>query len=306
MNPPSSVPSTHHAHHLRGIIYIMLAVSFFALLDATAKYLSQFYPVTGIVWARYFFQALLMLIVLGPRMGLDLVRTKRPRLQLARGAVLVGASLTFFTALSLMPLAEGSAISFTAPLLLMALSVPLLRERVDGPAWIAVWLGFAGVVLIIRPGTGVFTWVALLPLCTAACNAFYQILTRKLSGVDNTLTTLFYGGLVGAVIMSFMLPFYWTTPQSLFHAFLYVMLGVLAGIGHFILIKAFDHAPASLLAPFIYVQVVAVLILGYLVFGSFPDAWSLCGMAIIVASGIFVATRQARRMLSARAESERD
>ena len=282
----------------------MLAVSFFALLDATAKYLAKFYPVPGIVWARYFFQALLMLIVLGPRLGLGLLHTKRPVLQLARGTVLVGASLTFFTALALMPLAEGSAISFTAPLLLMALSVPLLRERVDGPAWIAVWLGFAGVLLIIRPGTGVFTWVALLPLGTALCNAIYQILTRKLSGIDSTLTTLFYGGLVGAVIMSFVLPFYWTTPQSLFHAFLYVLLGVLGGIGHFILIKAFDHAPASLLAPFIYVQVVAVLILGYLVFDSFPDSWSLAGMAIIVASGIFVATRQARRMLSARAEAE--
>jgi drug/metabolite transporter (DMT)-like permease len=299
-------PAPHHAHHLRGILYIMVAVSFFALLDTTAKYLAQFYPVAGIVWARYFFQALLMLLVLGPRMGMDLLRSKRPGLQVGRGAVLVVASLTFFTALALMPLAEGSAISFTAPLLLMAMSVPLLRERVDGPAWVAVWLGFAGVLLIIRPGTGVFTWVALLPLATAFCNAFYQILTRKLSGVDHTLTTLFYGGLVGSIIMSAVLPFYWSTPQSLFHAFLYVMLGVLAGIGHFILIKAFDHAPASTIAPFIYAQVVAVLVLGYLVFGSFPDGWSLAGMAIIVASGLFVATRQARRMLSARAGASRD
>jgi len=304
--PPSSVQHAHHAHHLRGILYIMIAVSFFALLDAVAKYLSKFYPVPGIVWARYFFQALLMLLVLGPRLGMGLWRTNRPGLQLARGTVLVCASLTFFTALSLMPLAETSAISFTAPLILMALSVPLLRERVDGPAWIAVWLGFFGVVLIIRPGTGVFTWVALLPLCTAFFNASYQLLTRKLSGIDSTLPTLFYGGLIGAVIMSCILPFYWVTPQSVFHAFLYVMLGVLAGIGHFVLIKAFDHAPASLLAPFIYVQVVAVLLLGYLVFDSFPDAWSLTGMAIIVASGIFMATRQAQRMLSARAEADRD
>lgn len=296
-------PASHHANHLRGILYIMVAVSFFAMLDATAKYLAQFYPVAGIVWARYFFQVLLMLLVLGPRLGLGLARTKRPALQIARGTVLVGASITFFTALALMPLAEASAITFTAPLLLMALSVPLLRERVDGPAWIAVWLGFAGVMLIIRPGSGVFTWVALLPLVTALCNAFYQILTRKLSGTDPTLTTLFYGGLVGSVIMSAALPFYWTTPQSLFHALLYVMLGVLAGIGHFILIKAFDHAPASTIAPFIYVQMVAVLVLGFLVFDSFPDGWSLTGMAVIVASGIFVATRQARRMLSARAGS---
>lgn len=296
-------PASHHANHLRGILYIMVAVSFFAMLDATAKYLAQFYPVAGIVWARYFFQVLLMLLVLGPRLGLGLARTKRPALQIARGTVLVGASITFFTALALMPLAETSAITFTAPLLLMALSVPLLRERVDGPAWIAVWLGFAGVMLIIRPGSGVFTWVALLPLVTALCNAFYQILTRKLSGTDPTLTTLFYGGLVGSVIMSAALPFYWTTPQSLFHALLYVMLGVLAGIGHFILIKAFDHAPASTIAPFIYVQMVAVLVLGFLVFDSFPDGWSLTGMAVIVASGIFVATRQARRMLSARAGS---
>jgi drug/metabolite transporter (DMT)-like permease len=294
-------PAPHHAHHLRGIVYIMVAVSFFALLDTTAKYLAKFYPVAGIVWARYFFQALLMLLLLGPRMGLDLIRTKRPGLQIARGTVLVGASVTFFTALALMPLAEGSAITFTAPLLLLAMSGPLLRERVDGPAWVAVWLGFSGVLLIIRPGSGIFTWVALLPLVTALCNAFYQVLTRKLSGVDHTLTTLFYGGLVGATIMSAAMPFYWVTPHSLFHALLYVMLGVLAGIGHFVLIKAFDHAPAPTIAPFIYAQVVAVLVMGYLVFDAFPDGWSLAGMAIIVASGIFIATRQARRMLSARA-----
>lgn len=290
----------HHANHLRGILYIMIAVSFFALLDAVAKYLSTFYPVAGIVWARYFFQVLAMLMVLGPRLGMGLLQTKRPGLQLARGAMLVCASLTFFTALSLMPLAETSAVSFTAPLIIMALSAPLLREHVDGPAWIAVCLGFSGVLLIIRPGTGAFSWIALLPLCTAFFNASYQLLTRKLSGIDSTLPTLFYGGLIGAVIMSCILPFCWVTPQGAFHAFLFVMLGVLAGIGHFVLIKAFNHAPASSLAPFIYVQVVAVLLLGYLVFDSFPDPWSLTGMTIIVASGIFMATRQARRMLSAR------
>ena len=276
---------------LRGILLIVAAVSTFAVMDTTAKYLSRTYPVPAIVWARYAAQALFMLLVLGPRLKLDLVRTRRPGLQLVRGLTLAAATLLFFSALSLMPIAEASAITFISPLLLTALSVALLRERVPPAAWLAVAAGFVGVLIIIRPGGAVFTPAALLPIATACCFAGYQIMTRQLAGIDSSFTTLFYAAIIGTALMSCVVPFFWHPPETVAHGLLFVGLGVLGAVGHFVLIRAFQHAPASTRAPFVYSQLVAVLALGYAVFGEFPDGWSLVGMAIIVASGVFVALR---------------
>jgi drug/metabolite transporter (DMT)-like permease len=286
-----SDPSTGSQHPLRGILLIIAAVSMFAVMDTTAKYLSRTYPVPAIVWARYFAQALFMLIVLGPRLKLDLLRTRRPGLQIARGLTLALATLLFFSALSLMPIAEASAITFVSPLLLTALSVLLLRERVAPVAWVAVAAGFVGVLVIIRPGGAVFSFASALPLATACCFAGYQIMTRQLAGVDSSFTTLFYSAIVGTAVMSLVVPFFWHPPENVGHGLLLGMLGVLGAVGHFVLIRAFHHTPASVLAPFVYTQLVAVLALGYVVFGEFPDAWSLVGMAIIVASGVFIVLR---------------
>jgi drug/metabolite transporter (DMT)-like permease len=281
-------------HHLRGILLIVAAVSTFALMDTAAKYLSRTYPVPSIVWARYAAQTLFLAVVLGPRLRRDLLRTRRPGLQLLRGALLAASTMFFFSALALMPIAEAAAITFLSPLLLTAASAWLLRERVRRSAWVALAAGLAGVLIIIRPGGGVFTPAALLPLLTAVSFAAYQLLTRKLAGVDSTMTTLFYSAVVGAVLLAPGLPFYWRAPETAFHAALIAALGVLASVGHFVLIRAFEHAPPSVLAPFVYSQLVAVLALGYLVFGDFPDGWSLLGMAIIVLAGAWIAARQAR------------
>lgn len=290
MPPPPAGPQ----HHLRGILLITAAVSTFAVMDTTAKYLSQTYPVPAIVWSRYVFQAAFMLAVLGPRMKLDLLRTRRPGLQIARGVMLALSTILFFSALSLMPIAEASAITFLSPLLLTALSVVLLRERVAPAAWVAVAAGFVGVLIIVRPGGGVFSLAALLPLATACCFAAYQLMTRQLAGVDSSFATLFYGAIVGTALVSLLLPFYWHPPETLAHGLLLAMLGVLGSVGHFVLIRAFEHAPPSVLAPFVYTQLVSVLVLGYLVFGDFPDGWSLLGMGVIVAAGAFVASRGRR------------
>lgn len=284
-------PSTGTQHVLRGILLIIVAVSTFAVMDTTAKYLSRTYPVPAIVWARYFTQAVFMLLVLGPRLRLDLLRTRRLGLQITRGITLALATLLFFSALSLMPIAEASAITFVSPLLLTALSVFLLRERVPPIAWIAVAAGFVGVLFIIRPGGAVFSPAAVLPLATACCFAGYQIMTRQLAGVDSSFTTLFYSAIIGTALTSLLVPFYWHPPETIVHGLLFALLGVLGAVGHFVLIRAFHHAPASVLAPFVYSQLVAVLVLGYAIFGEFPDGWSLAGMAIIVASGVFIALR---------------
>jgi drug/metabolite transporter (DMT)-like permease len=281
-------------HHLRGILLIMAAVSTFAVLDTTAKYLARTYPVPLIVWVRYAMHVLVMLVFIAPRLRWRLVTSRRPGLQVIRGVVLAASSLFFFSGLAFMPIAEASAITFLAPLLVTAMSAYFLRERVRRSAWAALAAGFVGVLFIVRPGGAVFSPVAALPLATAVCFATYQLFTRRLAGVDSTMATLFIGALVGTLVVSFLLPFYWGLPQSAFHAFLFLMLGVLGAAGHFVLIRAFEYAPPGVLAPFVYMQLITVLALGYLVFGEFPDGWSLVGMAIIVLSGAWMAARQGR------------
>ena len=278
----------------RGILMLIAAVGFFALLDTTCKWLSQTYPVPMIVWARYSAQTLLMLVLLGPRLGSGLLRTRALGMQIARGLVLLGVSVLFLYALSLLPIAEATAISFMAPLLLTMLSVVVLREYVARGAWLAVTAGFIGVLIIVRPGGALFTPVVIIPIVSAFFYAVYQLLTRKMAGVDPTVTTLFYGCLVGTILLSLAVPFFWAAPLSILHAVMLLTTGVLGGLGHFMLIRAFEYAPASVLAPFLYVQLVIVTGIGYLVFDAFPDVWSLVGMAIIVVSGAWVANQHRR------------
>ncbi len=273
------------------MLLVFLAVGIFTVMDSTAKYLSRYYPVPAIVWARFVASLLILLGFLAVRGKLHLARTSRPGLQFARGLLLAGATVMFFSSLKVLPLAEASAIGFVMPLLLALLAVPMLGERMDGTRLAAIAVGFVGVLLVIRPGSAAFTPYALLPLGMAVCNALYQILTRRVAGVEPALTSLLWGTIVGAVLFSFSLPFYWVTPTNPWHWGLIGILGVLATVGHFTLIKAYDYASASGLAPFFYTQFVWILLVGWLVFGEFPDGWSLAGIGIIVASGLFVAGR---------------
>lgn len=278
---------------LRGILLMLLVDLFLAAMDTTVKYLAQFYPAPAIVWARYTVHTLLLLALAGPRLGWGLARTRRLRLQVLRALLLAVTSLLFFSGLRHLPVAEASAISFVAPLFVTLLAVPLLGETVGRSTWMAIGAGLLGVAAIVRPGGGLLTPAALLPLAAALTSSFYQIATRKLAGIDPPLTTLFYTGLVGAVALTVLLPAYWVTP-TLPHALLILLVGLLGGSGHYLLILALKAAPASTVAPFSYVQLVWATLFGLLVFGAFPDAVSLAGMAVIVASGLFVATREHR------------
>jgi drug/metabolite transporter (DMT)-like permease len=274
---------------LRGIGLMLLAVSTFSCLDATSKYLAALYAVPTIVWARYVSQMLLMLVALAPRMGLGLVRTTHLRLQVMRGAVLTASSLLFLTALARMPLAEAASIAFMAPLFIAVLSGPVLHERVEGRTWLALGAGFGGVLLIVRPGGALFDWVSLLPLASALTMAVYQMMTRRLAGHDASLTTLFYPALVGSIAVPLVFPAALSLPGEPVHAALFCLLGVLGGIGHFFLIRAHFHAPASVLGPFMYGQLLTAVALGWLVFGQLPDGLAVLGMAIICASGLLLA-----------------
>jgi drug/metabolite transporter (DMT)-like permease len=277
----------HHAHPLRGILLIMLAVFLFSSMDTLVKHMlkREAYPIAPLIWARYTVHLAFMVALLAPRMGIGLVRTKRPGLQMLRGLLLAGSTGFFYLSLSYLPLAEAAAISFVGPVLVTALSGPLLRERISRRQWSAVALGFLGVLIIIRPGGGVFSVHAIYPLITALLFALYQVLTRKLAGRENPFTTLFFTALVGAVATSLPLPWTWQTPQLHQVGFM-IGIGLLGGFGHFFLIRAVEHASPAALAPFIYTQLVWSTLLAFLAFGEFPGSGSLVGMLVIVSAGM--------------------
>ena len=285
-------PRTQNPQVFRGILLVITAVAVLSVLDSLSKYLTRFYPINLVAWARFTFHLLFVIVALGPRYGLALVRTARPGAQILRGLLLAMSSVLFVSALKYMPLAETSAISFLAPLLVTMMSVLFLKEKVELARWIAVLCGFIGVLAIIRPGSSVFTWAVFLPMGCAVTYAAYQILTRRLAGLESPYTSIFYSGLVGTLLLSAMLPFSWVQPQSFLHVALLVINGMLGGLGHLILIKAFEHAPASRLAPFSYLQLIWVMAIGFVAFGDFPDNWSLVGIAILMTSGIYTATHQ--------------
>lgn len=283
-------------HPLRGVFLLVNALFFFAALDATAKYLTQFFSIPMLVWARYLVHCLLMLVFLGPRLGRRLIATHRPVRQVVRGLLLVCCTAFGFAALMRMPLAETTAIAFTAPLIVAILAGPWLQERLSGDRWLAILAGFAGVILIARPGTAVTFDGAAFALLAASCYAIYQILTRQLAATDSTLTMLFYTALVGAVSMSLFLPWFWRGPMpNAGEATLIAALGILGGCGHFLLTHAFRHAPASTLSPFIYIQLVWATLLGAILFDHLPDALTLVGSSIIVTSGLYLGIAARRR-----------
>jgi drug/metabolite transporter (DMT)-like permease len=287
---------TGEPHVARAILLYILSGFFLSGLDATAKVLAlRDYPVWWIVWARYFFHVLVVFPIVWMKAGPGFWRTRRPALQIARSAMLLVATLAFFTALRYLPLAEASAISFLAPMFVILLSGPMLGEKVAPARWVAVGIGFAGTLLITRPGSAAFHPATLLMLVMAAGNALYQILTRKLSA-DSIYTTLFYTGIAGAVGCSMALPLLPSHPlPGAGDTVLFVLLGVFAGLGHWSMITALQTTQASRLTPFTYLQMAWPLSFGWLLFGQFPDAISIAGMAVIVAAGVWLAWQERRK-----------
>lgn len=274
---------------LRGVFLLVNALFFFAALDATVKHLTQTFSIPMLVWARYLVHCLLMVVFLGPRLGRGLLATRRPRQQVLRAVLLLGCTGFGFAALSRMPLAETTATAFTAPLLVAILAGPWLKEKLSGPQWLAILAGFSGVLLIARPGGAVSPDGIALALMAASCYAVYQILTRQLAVTESSVTMLFYTALVGSVAMTLFLPWYWSGPlPSPGEAAMIAALGILGGSGHFLLIRAFRHAPASTLSPFIYIQLVWAILLGAAFFSHWPDAFALAGSAVVVASGLYL------------------
>jgi drug/metabolite transporter (DMT)-like permease len=299
----TSSPLPERAGAGRGIALVCIAVVFFICMDATAKYLAARLPVLEVIWARYLLSWLLAAVVFAPRMGWRLWRTRRLGIQLVRGVALVSSTLCFVSALVYLPLAEALALGLVSPILVALMSGPWLGERVSRPQWIAIGGGFMGVLIVLRPGGGIFQWAALLPLVSAAGYSVYLILTRKVSGGEHPVTSLFYGSLAGAVGLSLIMPWVWQTPPDFGTGALMVLLGVLGATGHFLLIKAFEMAPAATLAPYAYTQMVWAILLGYVVFGDFPDTITLVGIAVIVSAALGISLADARRRPAAGASA---
>jgi drug/metabolite transporter (DMT)-like permease len=274
---------------------VLVAVALFSVMDAMSKVLAvRLHPIE-IVWGRY----LVMVAILAPlalRRPLLLVAS-RPALQLLRGLCILGAGFFFVAGLAHLALADATAIGFASPLIVTALSIPVLHEQVGIRRWSAVAVGFVGVLIVIRPGSGVVGAAALPPLSSAACWALAIVVTRRMTGSDQPLTTLVYSTVIGLALSSLALPVVWQAP-SLTEAAILAAMGLLGAIGQYLFILGLTRGAASLLAPFSYSQIIWSTLLGFAVFGAVPALWTGWGAALIVASGLYIAHRERIRARS--------
>jgi drug/metabolite transporter (DMT)-like permease len=269
---------------------MLLASFLFVSMDTTVKYLLQTYSVPQMVWARYSFHMLFLILFLRGRLP-RIMATQRLGIQLFRSLLLLATTGLFFLALRVVPLAEVSAIMFIAPIIVTALSLPLLREQVGVHRWVGVLAGFTGALVILRPGAEAMAFASLLPLSAACMYAFYQITTRMLSHTDSPMTTLVYTAVVGTLAASFAAPFYWVTPDMTGWG-LMVLLGLLGGVGHFAIIKAFQSSNAATITPFGYINLIWASLSGVVFFGEYPEPRILFGAGIIVCSGLYIFHRE--------------
>lgn len=283
---------------LRGILLMCAGVSTFPFMNAAVKLLAANYPAAQITWARFTGHLLVMLVVFLPQYRWSLIRTRRPAVQIGRSLAMLFSNLLFVMAIGGVPLATASAIGFTSPILVTALSVPLLHESVGWRRWSAVFVGFIGALIVIRPGTGFHDPAVLLILLSSLVYALYQIGTRWVAPYDNAATGIIFAALFGSLGMTLVLPFVWVPPHNVFDTMLFSCLGLLGGLGHYLVILAFQKGPAAVIAPLGYVELIGTTILGYLIFGNFPDFWTWIGAGVIIASGIYIAFRERKRRVS--------
>ena len=276
------------ARRLRGIALLVLSASLFAGVDGVSKLLADTQSVGQIVWARYALALPVLILTTRPADWAGLFRTARPRLQMFRGVSPLAISASMVMAVRYLPLAEATVILFAGPFLIVALSKPFLGEPVGAASWIGVAIGFLAVLIVARPGFSTLSGYALYPLAAAFFFAVYQLITRRLGAAgerpNTTLAwTLAMGGLVATPIA-----FFTWEPVTATDWLLMIALGTVFGLAQSLLIRAYTHAPASLLAPFSYAQLIAATIFGVIVFGAVPDVWTFAGIALIIAAGVYV------------------
>ncbi len=275
-----------------GIAMMLAALFLLASMDAISKHLTETLAAPQILAVR-FWVFLTFALALAGRAGFRrTARSARPRLQIVRSLVMLGQMTAFVVAIAHLPLADVHAVVASAPLIVTALAAVFLGERVGPRRWLAVGIGFVGVLAIIRPGAAVFEPMSLVALGGAMCWAVFQILLRAVGGRDSAETTTLYSDVVGAACFSAVAPFVWNPPAPTDWLWL-LAVGALGSIGHFLLSTAFQRAPASTLQPFAFSMPVWAALIGWLVFGDVPDAWTIGGGAIVIASGLYALKRDA-------------
>lgn len=280
---------------MRGIVLTLIALFFFASMDTTIKYLAESYNIPLIVAIRYIVNTLFIVAIFAPRQGKTLIKTQRTGLVLIRAASLTIMSLLVGFALKVMPVAEMIAISFLSPLLVALLARPLLGETIGFLGWLATLVGFTGVMFIAQPGNGLATSGIMLMLLAVIVNTFYQLLSRLLAASETTLALLFYASFFGALVFGLTLPWAWygMKPSHL-QLVLFISTGITGGIGHYLFTAAYRYAPATVIAPITYFQLLWAGLFGWLVFNHVPSSWSILGMILVIASGfiMMLKTRQ--------------
>lgn len=271
---------------------MIFAVAMFSCLDATAKYLILNHMETvDVVWIRYATHVIYLSLFWRVWRDLTPFRTKRPILQIVRGAALLGSTFFNFWALQYLQLAEASAISFAAPLVVTALAGPLLGEQVGIRRWAAVCVGFIGVLIVTRPGTGAMHWAALLSVCSMLSYASYAIMTRRMHRTESPSAMIMISGMVGAVALAPYAPGALASLDGWFWV-LALLTGAFGAIGHGALVMAHKVANASVLAPFAYTQMIWMILWGYFVFGDLPDTWTVVGTCVIASAGLYILHRE--------------
>ena len=262
----------------------------FVSMDVMSKYMMQSYPVVQVMWARFFFH-LCWVMVFMTIAGQIKIRSNRPHLQVIRSVLLLGVTFFFFQGINTVQIATASVIMFLAPILVVVLAIPILKEKVGIRRGISVLVGFVGALVVVRPGMIGFEPGMTFLLVAAFCHAFYLLATREVRDIDGPLVSLFYTGAFGAVVTSTIVPFYWVWPAAT-DWLLFVGIGFFGSVSHLCLIRAFSAAPASVVAPFTYSALLWSTSLGYLVFGDLPDRWVMLGAVLIVASGLYIFFRE--------------
>lgn len=285
-----------HSRQGGGVMLIVLAALCFAVLDTATKYASQLAPVLMLLWFRYAFQAVVTFALRFPVQGLRLLSTPNPRFQTLRGVLLLTTSACSFFGLQYLPVGEFTAMVMLSPLVATAMAAWILKNPVSQQRWLLMVAGLAGVLLVIRPGGQVFSWALLFPVVLVTTYAWFQVLTSRLSGDENPYTTHFYTGLVGALVMSPIVLFSWSTAALLAHWPWFVLIGFMGTFGHLMLIRAYMRASAPILTPFLYSQIAFATLAGWLVFNHAPDALAWLGIAVIAASGVGNALLSAREL----------
>ena len=279
---------------LRAIMMMCLAIVVFSCLDATAKYLISItkLPVMEIIWLRFAGHVVLAIIFFAPKNIPTLLKSSKPTQQWLRSLLMLGATAFNFAAVEYLRLDQTASIFFLTPLIVAALAGPILGEWIGWRRLFAITAGFWGVLLIVRPGFGGVHWAIFYSFAATISYALYNIWTRWLVAHDPENVTQFYSPLAGFIIMAPFAFYHWVWSESPFIWLLIAGLGIFGGIGHWLLIKAHQTAPAPILAPFIYVGLIAMTILGYLIFGDVPDIWTLGGAVIIISSGLYLLYRE--------------